>query len=51
VTLGDGSADRCAAERADLVFARGRLPGYCDELGIPYTRFETFDEVIERFPR
>ena len=50
-TLGDGSADRCAAERADLVFARGRLPHYCDELGIPYTRFETFDEVIERFPR
>ncbi len=48
--LGDGSADRCAAERADLVFARGRLPRYCDELGIRYTRFETFDDVMERFP-
>ena len=48
---GDGSADRCAAERADLVFARGRLPRYCDELGIPYLRFETFDDVLAAFPR
>lgn len=42
---GDGSADKCAAERADLVFARGRLPRYCDELGVKYVRFETFDDV------
>jgi 2-hydroxy-3-keto-5-methylthiopentenyl-1-phosphate phosphatase len=42
---GDGTADRCAAERADLVFARGRLPRYCEELGVRYTRFETFHEV------
>jgi 2-hydroxy-3-keto-5-methylthiopentenyl-1-phosphate phosphatase len=47
---GDGSADRCAAERADVVFARGRLPRYCDELGVPYLRFETFDDVISAFP-
>ncbi len=50
VLCGDGTADRCAAERADLVFARGRLPRYCDELGIRYSRFETFDDVMERFP-
>jgi 2-hydroxy-3-keto-5-methylthiopentenyl-1-phosphate phosphatase len=43
--LGDGTADRCAAERADLVFARGRLPRYCEEMGVAYRRFETFDEV------
>ncbi|HEX8910654.1 MAG TPA: MtnX-like HAD-IB family phosphatase [Anaeromyxobacteraceae bacterium] len=43
--LGDGTADRCAAERADLVYARGRLPHYCEELGVAYRRFETFDEV------
>jgi len=42
---GDGTADRCAAERADLVFARGRLPHHCEEMGIRYTRFETFHEV------
>lgn len=45
VVLGDGTADRCAAARADLVYARGHLPRYCDELGIPYRRFESFDEV------
>jgi 2-hydroxy-3-keto-5-methylthiopentenyl-1-phosphate phosphatase len=43
--LGDGTADRCAAERADLVFARGRLPRHCEEMGVAYRRFETFDEV------
>jgi 2-hydroxy-3-keto-5-methylthiopentenyl-1-phosphate phosphatase len=48
---GDGSADRCAAEKADLVFARGRLPRYCDELGVRYTPFDTFDDVIAAFPR
>ena len=48
---GDGTADRCAAEKADLVFARGRLPRYCEELGVRYTRFDTFDDVIAAFPR
>lgn len=48
---GDGSADRCAAQKADLVFARGRLPRYCEELGVPYTPFDTFHEVIAAFPR
>ena len=43
--LGDGTADRCAAEKADLVFARGRLPRYCDAMGVRYSRFESFDEV------
>jgi 2-hydroxy-3-keto-5-methylthiopentenyl-1-phosphate phosphatase len=47
---GDGTADRCAAERADLVFARGSLRRYCDELGIPWTSFETFDDVLAAFP-
>lgn len=42
---GDGTADRCAAERADLVFARGRLPRYCDEMGVRWQPFETFDDV------
>lgn len=48
---GDGTADRCAAEKADLVFARGRLPRYCEELGVRYTPFDTFDDVIAAFPR
>ena len=47
---GDGTADRCAAEKADLVFARGRLPRYCEEMGVPYTRFESFEDVLRAFP-
>jgi len=43
---GDGTADRCAAERADLVFARGRLVRYCEQDGIAHATFETFDEVV-----
>jgi 2-hydroxy-3-keto-5-methylthiopentenyl-1-phosphate phosphatase len=43
---GDGTADRCAARTADRVFARGRLPGYCEEMGVAYRRFESFDEVV-----
>jgi 2-hydroxy-3-keto-5-methylthiopentenyl-1-phosphate phosphatase len=42
---GDGTADRCAADRADVVFARARLVRYCEEHGIPHTTFDTFDEV------
>jgi 2-hydroxy-3-keto-5-methylthiopentenyl-1-phosphate phosphatase len=51
VVCGDGTADRCAAERADLVFARRRLVDHCRELGVPYLPFETFDDVLAAFPR
>ncbi len=47
---GDGTADKCAAERADLVFARGRLPRYCEELGLRYTLFDDFHDVLASFP-
>jgi 2-hydroxy-3-keto-5-methylthiopentenyl-1-phosphate phosphatase len=47
---GDGTADRCAADRADKVFARGRLVRYCEERGIPHATFETFDEVSAALP-
>jgi 2-hydroxy-3-keto-5-methylthiopentenyl-1-phosphate phosphatase len=47
---GDGGADRCAAEKAHLVFARGRLPGYLDAAGLPYRRFESFHEVLAALP-
>jgi 2-hydroxy-3-keto-5-methylthiopentenyl-1-phosphate phosphatase len=50
VLCGDGTADRCAAERADVVFARGRLVHHCEDGGIAYQRFETFDEVLAAMP-
>jgi 2-hydroxy-3-keto-5-methylthiopentenyl-1-phosphate phosphatase len=42
---GDGYSDRCAALAADRVFARGSLATYLDARGVPYERFETFDDV------
>ena len=50
--LGDGTGDRHAADAADAVFARkgSSLVRYCAEKGIRHEVFETFDEVIERFP-
>jgi 2-hydroxy-3-keto-5-methylthiopentenyl-1-phosphate phosphatase len=48
--VGDGSADRCAAEAADLVFARRSLARFCEERAIRHLRFETFDEVLGALP-
>ena len=45
VYVGDGWSDRCAARAADRVFARRALAEYFDEQGLPYERFETFDDI------
>ena len=52
VLCGDGSADRHAADAADVVFARrgSSLVRYCGERGIPHVLFDTFDEVMAAFP-
>ncbi len=49
---GDGTGDRHAADAADAVFARrgSSLARYCAERAIRHEVFETFDDVIERFP-
>jgi 2-hydroxy-3-keto-5-methylthiopentenyl-1-phosphate phosphatase len=49
---GDGAGDRHAADAADHVFARkgSSLVRYCRERGITHDVFDTFDEVMERFP-
>ncbi|MGC3997920.1 MAG: HAD-IB family phosphatase [Anaeromyxobacter sp.] len=50
--LGDGSGDRHAAQAADHVFARAgsSLDRWCEATGLAHDSFETFFEVIERFP-
>ncbi len=50
VVCGDGTADRCAADAADFVFATGRLVAYCHSRGIDHRPFDTFHEVVENFP-
>jgi 2-hydroxy-3-keto-5-methylthiopentenyl-1-phosphate phosphatase len=53
VLCGDGTGDRHAADAADHVFARAgsSLVRYCAERGIRHDVFETFHEVMTRFPR
>jgi len=48
--LGDGTADRCGAAAADRVFARRSLLRWCRAQGIAHEPFESFHEVMERFP-
>ena len=48
VYVGDGYSDRCAAESADLVFARRGLASYLEERGVPFERFEDFHSIARR---
>jgi 2-hydroxy-3-keto-5-methylthiopentenyl-1-phosphate phosphatase len=50
---GDGTGDRHAADAADAVFARrhSSLARYCASRALPHELFDTFDDVMERFPR
>lgn len=43
--IGDGLTDRCGAEHADLVYAKGRLAAYCRERGLKYIPFADFYDV------
>ena len=45
VYVGDGYSDRCAAEYADLVFARRGLAAYLTERGHDFVPFEDFFEI------
>ncbi|HQR29237.1 MAG TPA: MtnX-like HAD-IB family phosphatase [Anaeromyxobacteraceae bacterium] len=51
VVCGDGTADRCAADAADFVFATRRLVDHCRERGLPHRAFGDFHEVMAAFPR
>jgi 2-hydroxy-3-keto-5-methylthiopentenyl-1-phosphate phosphatase len=46
VYIGDGYSDRCAAQEADVVFAREGLADYLAGLGLPYLPFDTFDDIV-----
>jgi len=48
VYVGDGYSDRCAAEFADLVFARRSLASYLEEQGLPFEPFEDFHSIARR---
>jgi len=46
ILVGDGRSDACLASRADYVFAKDSLARHCDAEGIPYTEFQSFDDVL-----
>jgi len=48
VYIGDGYSDRCAAEDADLVFARRGLAAYLTERGVPFEPFDDFFQIADR---
>jgi 2-hydroxy-3-keto-5-methylthiopentenyl-1-phosphate phosphatase len=48
VYVGDGYSDRCAAELADLVFARRGLASHLEEQGVPFERFDDFHSIARR---
>lgn len=47
VYVGDGRSDRCVAERADLLFAKGELARYCAARGLAYRPWTSFEDVLE----
>ncbi len=45
--VGEGQSDRYGALYSDLVFAKDALVAICEQDGVPYLRWETFDDVRE----
>ena len=48
IMIGDGYSDRCAADYADVVFAKRKLIQYCREENISYFEFSNFNDVQGR---
>lgn len=46
VYVGDGRSDTCAAEHADIVFAKGALASHCEMHGIAHHHFHTLFDVL-----
>ncbi|MEM3043813.1 MAG: HAD-IB family phosphatase [Thermoplasmata archaeon] len=46
VFIGDGISDRCAAQHADVVFARGNLLRHCRSSGIGCVPYDDFFDVL-----
>jgi 2-hydroxy-3-keto-5-methylthiopentenyl-1-phosphate phosphatase len=49
--VGDGWSDRCGAQVADLVFARGTLAEHLARQGVPYVPFDDLIDVREGLRR
>ena len=45
VFVGDGRSDYCAADSADVLFAKSSLATYCEQKSIAYIAYENFADV------
>ena len=43
--IGEGQSDRFGALYSDIVFAKDALPAICERDGVPYVRWNSFDDV------
>ncbi|WP_409346658.1 2-hydroxy-3-keto-5-methylthiopentenyl-1-phosphate phosphatase [Paenibacillus sp. MBLB4367] len=48
IMIGDSISDFAAAKVADTIFARSHLAERCEQLGVPFYRYETFHEVVSQ---
>ncbi|MDH7514834.1 MAG: MtnX-like HAD-IB family phosphatase [Bacteroidota bacterium] len=51
VLVGDGISDFCAAEIADVVFARSELEKFCRQRNITFRRYFTFDDILSEMEK
>ena len=51
VFVGNGVTDRCAAQVAQMTFAKSELGSWCDDRRIPAVRYETFDDIQQELAR
>ena len=46
IYIGDGTSDYCVSNKADILFAKGKLCSYCKKNNINYTEFKNFNDII-----
>lgn len=49
VYIGDGLSDTCAAEHADVIFAKKKLAAYCNRHRLPHYPFSNFFDILRVF--
>jgi 2,3-diketo-5-methylthio-1-phosphopentane phosphatase len=49
--IGDGASDFCAAQRADYIFAKGRLRDHCLAHGLKHTAISGFADALQLLPQ
>ena len=47
IYIGDGVSDYCVSDKADTLFAKSRLAGYCIENSIRYIEYNDFGDILK----